>query len=117
MLQFSTMSPPPLRSALSDYGFITCTQYKTCYNQVCPPCTIFNAASKVCEPPTESDRIRRGLEVCSVSNSEAPTDVKQQWAAVAMRESAQRLNFLRNNPNILNAGVVRPQGNLAAGRA
>ena len=79
----SPMAPVTLKSAITDYGYIKCSENQLCYNMVCPACTMYNPKTGGCD--TVVNPAARGLPNCNVGRGEAPVGLKLQWYAAALR--------------------------------
>ena len=71
------MAPVHLKSALTDYGYVVCSENQLCYNKACPACTMFNPKTGICD--NVPDAAMRGLPNCHVVAGETPYELKQQW--------------------------------------
>ena len=97
------MAPVHLKSAVTDYGYVVCSENQLCYNKVCAPCTMFNPSVGGCVEITDS--ARRNLPGCNVRAGEAPYEVKTQWYAATLQ-----------NPKIsAEAGMMGPMGGAPIG--
>ena len=76
------MAPVTKKSALTDYGYIVCSENQLCYNMECPACTMYNPKTGGCDNVVNP--AARGLPNCNVGGSEAPLGLKAQWYAAAI---------------------------------
>ena len=76
------MAPVNKKSALTDYGYIVCSENQLCYNMECAPCTMYNPKTGGCDQV--SNPAARGLPNCNMGAGEAPLGLKVQWYAAAV---------------------------------
>ena len=76
------MAPVTKKSAVTDYGYIQCSENQLCYNMVCPVCTMYNSKTGGCD--NIPNPAARGLPLCNVGTSEIPAALKAQWYAAVL---------------------------------
>ena len=76
------MAPVTKKSALTDYGYIQCSENQLCYNMECPACTMYNPKTGGCDNVVNP--AARGLPNCNVGRGEAPIGLKASWYAAAL---------------------------------
>ena len=79
------MAPVTKKSALTDYGYIVCSENQLCYNMECPACTMYHPKTGGCD--NVANPAARGLPNCNVGRGEAPLALKLNWYTAAITRS------------------------------